>query len=150
MFLLNTAGINAARYYFGRIVYRMFTDAVFGGTALTIAGVGAGRAFVLALITALARPVGEVFGLVVYMYSKGIHKKKALYDGVLISIAIIVAYACPYAYRKILPMWDGVTSWPVIVVTAVLSVLSLYVVWNCRRYPNIVKELVFSRREDFN
>ena len=33
-FLLNTAGVNAARYYFGRIVYRMVMDAVFGGIAL--------------------------------------------------------------------------------------------------------------------
>lgn len=149
-FLLNTAGVNAARYYFGRIIYRMVMDAVFGGIALVLAGVGAGQAFMLSVITALFRPVGEVFGLTVYMYLKGIHNKKALYDGVVISVAIIIAYACPYAYRRIAESWNGVTGVPVLVTAAVLAAASLYIIWNYKGYQAIVRELVFTRREDFN
>lgn len=149
-FLLNTAGVNAARYYFGRILYRMVMDAVFGGLALMLAGVGTGQAFMLSSITALFRPVGEVFGLAVYMYVKAIHNKKALYDGVVISVAIIIAYACPYAYRKIADYWNGVTSAPVLAAAAILAVVGLYIIWNYKGYQAIVRELVFTRREDFN
>ena len=128
----------------------MVMDAVFGGIALVLAGVGAGQAFMLSVITALFRPVGEVFGLTVYMYLKRIHNKKALYDGVVISVAIIIAYACPYAYRRIAESWNGVTSVPVLVTAAVLASASLYIIWNYKGYQAIVRELVFARREDFN
>lgn len=149
-FLLNVAGIRASVYYFGRIIYRMVIDFLFGGIALLIVGVSAPQAFLLALVTSLARPVGEVAGLVVYSFFKKIHAKKALYDGVIIALAIITAYAFPFSFRKISPAWGNVTGPVVIVIVAVLSAMSLYVIWNYKRYGAIVKELIFVKREDFN
>ena len=68
----------------------------------------------------------------------------------VISVAIIIAYACPYAYRRIAESWNGVTSVPVLVTAAVLASASLYIIWNYKGYQAIVRELVFARREDFN
>lgn len=149
-FLLNTAEVKASRYYFGRIIYRMAEDLLFGMFALMLSGVSALHAFLLALLTALARPVGELFGLVLYTYFKNIHKKKAVYDGIVIAAAILIAYVCPYAFGKTAPWWVNVISTPALVVMALLCLVSLYVIWNYKRYGHIVRELVFSKREDFN
>lgn len=149
-FLLDTAGVKASRYYFGRIIYRMFVDVVFGGTALALLGVVMPQAFLLALVTGLARPVGEAAGLVIFTFFRKLHKKKALYDGVIIAIAMIIAYACPFAFRKISPVWNVVTGPVMITIVALFSAMSLYIVWNYNRYGSIVRELIFSKREDFN
>lgn len=149
-FLLNTAGVRASVYYFGRIIYRMFTDFCFGAASLMIVGVSAVQAFPLALVTSLARPVGETAGLVIYSFFKKIHRKKAIYDGVIIALAIITAYACPFAFRKISPVWGNITNPIVIAVMALLSAMSLYVIWNYKRYGIIVRELIFAKREEFN
>ncbi len=149
-FLLDTAGVKASRYYFGRIIYRMAVDMIFGGAALALLGVSMPQAFLLALVTGLVRPVGEVAGLVVYTFFRRLHRKKALYDGVVIALAIIIAYACPYAFRKISPVWNVVTGPVVIVVAMLFSVMSLYIIWNYKRYGMIVRDRVFEKREDFN
>ena len=149
-FLLNTAGIKSSVYYFGRIIYRMLTDLFFGAAALAIVGLSGGQAFLLAAVTSLARPVGEVAGLVIYSFFKKIHSKKAIYDGVIIALAIITAYAFPYSFKKISPVWSNVTGPVAVAVTAVLSVMSLYVIWNYKRYGSIVRNLIFTKREDFN
>lgn len=147
-FLLKTAQAREAIYYFGKITARMALDFLFGMLAMRIIGIGWGHATLLALLTSLARPVGEVLGLVLFSFFKKIHAKKRIYDGVLIALAILAAYVCPYAFGKVSSVWYYMTHWVVLLVTVLLALVSLYIIWNYKRYGQIVRELVYMRRMD--
>lgn len=148
VFLIGKASVDQSRYYFGKVVYRMVMDFIFDALVLMILGVSASHAFLLALITSLARPVGEVFGIVMFAVSKKMLNKKSTYDGVVIALAIIVAYTVPYVSRRIDVSLYGIMNVPVIIVMCVLAFLSLYVLWNYKRYGHISREMVLMRRED--
>lgn len=147
-FLLKTAGIRANRYYFGKTIFRMATDILFGYLALLTFGVGSMHAILLSLITAFSRPVGEVAGLVIYSFFKAVYREKTLYDGVIMALAIIVSYVVPFYAKKMPGLWYFVTSPVLLAVMAVLGLMSLYIIWNYKRYNQIVRDMIFAKRVD--
>jgi hypothetical protein len=148
VFLVDKAAVDQARFYFGKVVYRMAMDLVFDFLSLMIVGVGAGHAFMLSLVTALARPVGEMIVIVAYAISRKTCSGKSAYDGVIIALSILAAYVVPYANRRMNVVWYGVSSPVAAAVVGVLALLGLYVLWNYKRYGYISRDMIMMRRED--
>lgn len=130
--------ISPVMNFLGKLICKMFTDAVCFTIVLHTIGLGFAEAMVLSLTAACLRPLGELFAICMYQKSKILYNNKGMLYGVFMALGVIVGYGCMYVTRSVSGVWSVMTSPLTAAAALVLGAVSLVILCNIRVYSDMV------------
>lgn len=133
--------------FLGRLVRKMFMDFIYFTIILSLFGVSILPAFMVSVVTLLARPIGEMIGIICFEHFPSLYTGRNAYNGAVIAVCVLLAYGMPVLNRSVHSSWLFFVH-PVFVVAMIFAgVLALYYLWSYKDYRKIMREAVYIKRE---
>lgn len=81
--------------FLGKFIYKIVTEFVFYFIILIILGEPVFNALMLCIVTACARPVGEMMAIITFDHFRGVYENRSVLNGTIMAICVILAYGLP-------------------------------------------------------
>ena len=133
--------------FLGKFIYKIVTEFVFYFIILTILGEPVFNALMLCIVTACARPVGEMMAIITFDHFRGVYENRSVLNGTIMAICVILAYGLPVLNGRIAASWIYAIHPFVVCVMFLVGAGAMYFLWWYKYYRVIIREAMHNKRE---
>ncbi|MDO5402999.1 MAG: hypothetical protein Q4F11_06125 [Eubacteriales bacterium] len=134
--------------FLGKLIYKIATDFIYFTIILCILDVSVYHSIMLGLVTACARPIGEMFAIISYDRKKTVYERRNTYNGAIMAASVLLAYGLPILTRRISAAWMAVVHPSFVMVMFLLGAGAMYYLWWYKSYKDIIREAMHMKREN--
>ena len=133
--------------FLGKFIYKLITEFIFYFIILTILGEPVVNALMLCIITACARPIGEMLAIITFDHFRGAYENRNVLNGTIMAICVILAYGLPVLNGRVAASWIYAIHPFVVCVMFFLGAGAMYFLWWYKYYRVIIREAMHNKRE---
>lgn len=133
--------------FLGKLIYKIATDFIYFTVILCIYGVSLWNSIMLGLLTACARPIGEMFSIICFDHMRFLYDRRNTYNGIIMAIAVLLAYGMPILTGEIAPVWLTLIHPVFVLIMFLLGAGAMYYLWWYKYYRKIIREAMYIKRE---
>ena len=133
--------------FLGKFIYKLITEFIFYFIILTILGEPVFNALMLCIITACARPIGEMLAIITFDHFRGVYENRSVLNGTVMAICVILAYGLPVLNGRVTASWIYAIHPFVVCVMFLLGAGAMYFLWWYKYYRVIIREAMHNKRE---
>ena len=133
--------------FLGKFIYKIVTEFVFYFIILIILGEPVFNALMLCIVTACARPVGEMMAIITFDHFRGVYENRSVLNGTIMAICVILAYGLPVLNGRIAASWIYAIHPFVVCVMFLVGAGAMYFLWWYKYYRVIIREAMHNKRE---
>ena len=133
--------------FLGKFIYKLITEFIFYFIILTILGEPVFNALMLCIITACARPIGEMLAIITFDHFRGVYENRSVLNGTIMAICVILAYGLPVLNGRVTASWIYAIHPFVVCVMFLLGAGAMYFLWWYKYYRKIVREAMHLKHE---
>lgn len=133
--------------FLGKFIYKLITEFIFYFIILTILGEPVFNALMLCIITACARPIGEMLAIITFDHFRGVYENRSVLNGTIMAICVILAYGLPVLNGRVTASWIYAIHPFVVCVMFLLGAGAMYFLWWYKYYRVIIREAMHNKRE---
>ena len=86
--------VSPSKNFLGKFIYKIVTEFVFYFIILIILGEPVFNALMLCIVTACARPVGEMMAIITFDHFRGVYENRSVLNGTIMAICVILHMDC--------------------------------------------------------
>lgn len=105
------------------------------------------NALMLCIITACARPIGEMLAIITFDHFRGAYENRNVLNGTIMAICVILAYGLPVLNGRVAASWIYAIHPFVVCVMFFLGAGAMYFLWWYKYYRVIIREAMHNKRE---
>ena len=105
------------------------------------------NALMLCIITACARPIGEMLAIITFDHFRGAYENRNVLNGTIMAICVILAYGLPVLNGRVAASWIYAIHPFVVCVMFLLGAGAMYFLWWYKYYRKIVRAAVHMKHE---
>lgn len=134
--------------FLGKLIYKIVTDFIYFTIVLCIFKVSIYHSIMIGIVTACARPIGEVLVIFCFDHVKSLYERRNTYNGMIMAASVLLAYGLPILTRKVAAGWMVVVHPAFVLFTILLGAGAMYYLWSYKHYRRIIREAMHMKRED--
>lgn len=134
--------------FLGKLIYKIATDFIYFTIILCILKVSIYHSIMLGLVTAFARPIGEMFAIISYDRVKSVYGRRNTYNGIIMAASVLLAYGIPMLTKRVSDVWMVVVHPSFVMVMFLLGAGAMYFLWWYKNYRDIIREAMHMKREN--
>lgn len=133
--------------FLGKFIYKIVIEFVFYFIILIILGEPVFNALMLCIVTACARPVGEMMAIITFDHFRSVYENRSVLNGTIMAICVILAYGLPVLNGRIAASWIYAIHPFVVCVMLLVGAGAMYFLWWYKYYRVIIREAMHNKRE---